>query len=167
MLRVQREEPGAFEDLYRRHWQRALRAARAVNPDRAEDAAQEGFLSVWRNRRRYRNAGSVEAWIVTIVRRRALDLARADSRAPRPGHVPPEAVGAAPPLSVEDDYIARGDAERVRDALLALPGRQREVLVLAYFGGLSQHEIAKRLALPDGTVKGRMRLGLQKLRAAA
>lgn len=163
MRRVQRDEPGAFEALYAHHRARALRAARLVNPTRAEDAVQEGFISVWRDRRRYRPGGSVGGWIAQIVRRRALDLTRAEARA-APATYDSSATPTAQPGSMEDDYIASRDAELLRAALLALPGRQREAIVLAYFGGLSHSQIAGRLSLPDGTVKGRIRLGLQKLR---
>jgi RNA polymerase sigma-70 factor (ECF subfamily) len=165
MARVQRDESDAFHALYERHARCALSAARAVKQDRAEDAVQEGFISVWRNRAHYRSQGSsVQAWIVTIVRRRALDLARSEARVSRTPS-PDRASAATVSDSPEDDLIARGDCELVRAALRRLPNLQREVIVLAFFEGMTHHQIAARLALPEGTVKGRMRLGLDRLRS--
>jgi RNA polymerase sigma-70 factor, ECF subfamily len=163
MERVQRDERGAFRALYHRHAAAALAAARTVDPGRAEDAVQEGFISVWRGRARYRPRGSVRAWIVTIVRRRALDLARSENRRSRSGGA---ADGAAvlPSGSLVDQTIARAEDTSLWAAVRDLPGLQREVIVLAFYGGLTHHQIAERLALPEGTVKGRMRLGLERLR---
>ncbi len=164
MACVQRDEPGAFRALYDRHAAGALSVARAVTTERAQDAVQDAFVCVWRDRRRYRHgAGSVHGWIVTITRRRALDLVRQDARRVSPA-TPAGLEDLAAPESLEDDAIARADAVRLRIALRGLPGFQREVIALAFFGGLTHREIAARLAVPEGTVKGRMRLGLDRLR---
>jgi RNA polymerase sigma-70 factor (ECF subfamily) len=167
MLRVQCDDAEAFRVLYERHAAHALRAARAIGAERAEDAVQDGFISVWRGRARYRPCGaSVGAWIVTIVRRRALDLARTAAREREAGTDGP-ADSTAASGSVEEDAIARDDGELLRDALRGLPAIQREVIVLAFFGGLTHRQIASRLDLAEGTVKGRVRLGLNKLRRAS
>lgn len=163
MQRVQRDERDAFRALYDRHASAALGAARAVDPGRAEDALQEGFISVWRDRAHYRPQGSVRGWIVTIVRRRALDLARSDHRRSHTRGAPGAAAITARG-SLEDQAIARAEDTSLRSAVRGLPDLQREVIVLAFYGGLTHHQIAERLALPEGTVKGRMRLGLERLR---
>lgn len=166
MLRVQRNERNAFRALYERHAVCALSAARAVYPCRAEDAVQDGFISVWRDRAHYHPQGaSVRAWIITIVRRRALDLARVEARRAGTGYEERcESVAASG--SLEEETIARAEGEVLRVALRNLPELQREAIVLAFFGGLTHHQIAARLALPEGTVKGRIRLGLETLRGA-
>jgi RNA polymerase sigma-70 factor (ECF subfamily) len=166
MLRVQRGDADAFRVLYQRHAAHAYGAARAISAERAEDAVQDGFISVWRGRARYAPCGaSVAGWIVTIVRRRAFDLARAAAREPSTGAASAGSAESVAALgSVEEDAIAREDGAQLRDALKGLPAIQREVIVLAFFGGLTHRQIASRLALPEGTVKGRMRLGLGKLR---
>ena len=166
MVLVQDDEPEAFGVLYRRHEAHALRAAATVSQERAAEAVQDGFISVWSSRAQYHacRTSSVHAWIITIVRRRALDLARRDLR--RGPVATDEACGSiVAPGSLEDDSISRGEGDRLRAAIRRLPEMQREVVVLAYFGGLTLGQIASRLALPEGTVKGRMRLGLDKLRA--
>lgn len=167
MRRVQRDDADAFRMLYERHAAHALSAARAISTERAEDAVQDGFISVWRGRDCYRPCGaSVGAWIVTIVRRRAFDLSRAAAR-DRRGYDRGPGDSVAAPGSIEDDAIGRDEGEVLRAALRGLPPLQREVVVLAFFGGLTHRQIASRLALPEGTVKGRMRLGLNKLRVAS
>ena len=169
MQRIRANDPRAFGELYDRYSGRAWHVARAVTPDasRAEDAVQEGFLAVWRSQGSYRGElGSVQGWLMTIVRNRAIDAARRDSAAHRPrlaGREPfaAEAIGG----SAWDEVIARSEAEALRERLAELPDAQSQVIALAYFDQLTHSEIAVRLALPPGTVKGRLRLGLQKLRA--
>ena len=168
MVRVQADDDLAFAELYDRHAPRALQVARTICRDtrRAEEAVQEGFLSIWRSRGRYEPArGSFQAWSMMMVRSRAIDSYRA--RSVRPPEQPDllsgegtEAVGASP----SDEVIARSEGDALRTCLDQLPEAQAEVITLAFFGGLSHSEIATRLHLPPGTVKGRMRLGLEKLR---
>jgi RNA polymerase sigma-70 factor (ECF subfamily) len=164
MLRVQADDTGAFRVLFERHAAHALRAARAISAEFSEDALQDGFISVWRGRAAYRPCGgSVEAWILTIVRRRALDLVRAAGRERTTGGGS-SADSITAPGSLEHDAIVRDDRELLREAIRGLPAVQREVVVLGFFGGLTHRQIASCLALPEGTVKGRMRLGLKRLR---
>ena len=168
MRRTQADDTGAFAQLYDRYAMRALRVARSVcsTPAAAEDAVQEGFLSIWRTRDHFRfGQSSFSAWSMMLVRHRAIDALRSDSAARRPQVVDVEIdtlQGAG--SSVPDEVIAREERDSVHAALARLPDAQAEVITLAFFGELTHQEIAIQLSLPEGTVKGRMRLGLQKLR---
>lgn len=170
MGRVQRDDVDAFEQLFDRHAVRALRVAASVCRDRghAEDAVQEGFLSIWRGRADYRpEKGTFRVWSMSIVRFRAVDAARRVAARPpvtrTDAAAAPEAHDPAQP-SPEDQAVQRGDDDALHAALARLPEAQAEVIALAYFGELTHTEIARHLDLPSGTVKGRMRLGLEKLR---
>lgn len=169
MARVQAGETVAFAELYSRHAVRALRVAHAVCRDAAlaEEAVQEGFLSIWRSRARYRpESGSFQAWAMRMVQNRAIDSLRDSSARTRREHldaVTRSRLRAVSP-STHDEAIARWERRALRSSLSRLPPTQAEVIALAYFGGLTQAEIADQLGLPEGTVKGRMRLGLQKMR---
>lgn len=142
----------------------ALRTLR--NPAHAEEVAQEVLLEVWRGAAGYRpERGTVMAWVLTIARRRAVDRVRsvqaASDRETRVASLEPPAGESVV------DLVERGlDVERVRAALAGLSRVQRESLVLAYYGGYSQREIAQMLRVPLGTVKTRMRDGLIRLRAS-
>ncbi|MFG2820818.1 ECF RNA polymerase sigma factor SigK [Kitasatospora sp. NPDC048365] len=142
----------------------ALRTLRS--PAHAEEVAQEVLLEVWRTAAAYRpERGTVLAWALTIAHRRAVDRVRATQAADaREVRVALRERPAAE--SVADQAERLLDGERVRHALAALTRAQRESLVLAYYGGYSQREIAQYLGLPLGTVKTRMRDGLLRLRAA-
>lgn len=168
MARVQAHDQVAFAELYDRHSVQAFQVARSVCGDtrRAEDAVQEGFLSVWRSRDQYRRGkGSVRAWTMTVVRNRAIDSYRSVSARPheRLDSVSQEVTDtvSASPL---EEVVARSEGDALRAAIRTLPEPQAEAITLAFYGGLSYSEIAKQLKLPGGTVKGRMRLGLRKLR---
>jgi RNA polymerase sigma-70 factor, ECF subfamily len=163
------KDPEAFEVFYDRHGGVAYSLAYRIVGEKAaaEDVTQEAFISVWRSGARFDRArGSVRSWVLSIVRNRAIDALR--SRA-----------GKAPKLSFDDDAILeqrpsgelteeeamrRETATELRGALGELPGEQSKVIELAYFGGFSQSEISRMLGVPLGTVKGRMRLGLEKIR---
>ena len=169
MRRVQADDPDAFAMLYDRFAARAYGVAFSVGRDdaRAEDVVQDAFLSVWTARQRYRpERGTVVAWILGTVRNRAIDSLRRNRRHDdrRAGlDMIEERVPA--PGNVEEEAGERDQAAQLRSTLARLPAAQRDVITLAYFGELSTIEIAEELALPLGTVKGRMRLGLHKLRA--
>lgn len=169
MRRVQGDDALAFGELYDRHITRALRIARSVGhrSTRAEDAVQEGFLSVWRSRASYRpGAGSFQAWAMSIIRHRAVDAIRSDTAGARPQltHLT-DGMQDTASASLQDEAIDRSQGHTLRALLRQLPDAQAEVIILAFFGELSHTEIAAELSLPEGTVKGRMRLGLKKLRA--
>jgi RNA polymerase sigma-70 factor, ECF subfamily len=168
MRRVQADDARAFGELYDRHVARALKVARSVGHQstRAEDAVQEGFLSVWRSRGSYQpGMGSFRAWAMTIIRHRAVDSIRSDRAVTRAQAADPEeGLPDRASASLQDEAIERSERQAVRVSLTRLPEAQAEVIALAFFGELSHTEIAAQLSLPAGTVKGRMRLGLTKLR---
>jgi len=163
------KDPGAFEVFYDRHGGVAFSLAYRIVGERgaAEDVVQEAFISIWRSGARYDAArGSVRSWTLGIVRNRAIDALRSKA-------------GKGPKLDFDDDSILehrpaaelteaealrRETGRELRGALGELPGEQSRVIELAYFGGFSQSEIARMLDVPLGTVKGRMRLGLEKIR---
>ena len=164
--RAQREANDALATLYDRHQSAAYALALRMtgHSDLAEDVLQEAFLGAWRNAARYsRERGSVRTWLLAIVRHRAIDAIR--SRGARPDT---RALDAAHPEFVVPDVwpeVARRlDREHVVRALADLPEIQREAIELAYFGGLTQTEIAERTGAPLGTVKTRVRNGLLALR---
>jgi RNA polymerase sigma-70 factor (ECF subfamily) len=165
---VQRREPAAFEIVFDRHGGAAYSLAYRIVGDRAraEDITQEAFLSLWRSGARYDRArGSVRTWLLGIVRNRAIDLLRRDvQQAPRVAFE--EEVSEQPSAREETDAEAlrREAAREIRGALKVLPSDQLRVIELAYFGGLTHSEIAQMLGMPLGTVKGRMRLGIEKIR---
>jgi RNA polymerase sigma-70 factor (ECF subfamily) len=160
--------PRAFELIYDRHGGAAFSLAYRMVGSRvtAEDTTQEAFLSIWRSRLRYdRSRGSVRTWVLGIVHNRAVDALRRGSvhdRARETMDGVEERFEASERTDVE--AVRREEAAGVRRALDTLPDDQRRTIELAYFGGFSHSEIAELLGEPIGTVKGRMRLGLDKLR---
>jgi RNA polymerase sigma-70 factor (ECF subfamily) len=162
-------EMRAFEVIFDRHagagYSLALRMCgrRAL----AEDIVQEAFLSLWRSGTNYDRArGSVRSWVLSAVHNRAVDaLRRAGSKAGRDVHDDAIAERLPAPEATDAEVERREDARQLRSALDDLPPDQRQVIELAYFGGLSHSQIAEMLDLPPGTVKGRMRLGLTKMRS--
>jgi RNA polymerase sigma-70 factor (ECF subfamily) len=167
MRRIAEGDADAFEEIYRRHIRQALMQARKLCASRelAEEVAQETFISLWRSAHRYRpSLGSVGAWLSSMVRNRAIDAWR--RAAVRPTEVPscehgPDqlhtAIGADTPPP---------ERALVLSLLATLPAGQKEAVFLAYFGGMTHAEIAAWADEPLGTIKGRIRLGLEKLRAA-
>ena len=128
----------------------------------AEDAVQEAFLAVWRSADAYkRERAKPSTWILTVVHRRAVDLVRREQR--RRGE-PLEAAPEPTTAPADEDVTLRDRRAAVQAALTALPGDQRQALELAYYGGLTQSELAERLGVPLGTVKSRMFAGLGRLR---
>jgi RNA polymerase sigma-70 factor, ECF subfamily len=165
-----RKDAAAFEVYYDRHGGAAYSLAHRIvgDPQAAEDVTQEAFLSIWRSRARYdATRGSVRAWTLGIVRNRAIDaLRREGGRAPKLDLDDEAALESkAAPERTEAEALRRETARQVRGALGALPNEQSQVIELAYFGGFTHSEIARMLEMPLGTVKGRMRLGLEKIRA--
>lgn len=161
------DDPQVFGDAYRRHLRRAVLAARRVLGDdaRAEDAAHDAFLRLWRNPGAYDGTrGDLGAYLAMMARSRAVDLWRSERSLERAtdrlGDV--SARDAAPPDPAER-AVSRDEAAGLRAALKLLPSAQREAIVLAHWGGLTMAEIAARTGVPLGTVKGRLRLGLEKL----
>lgn len=169
MYRVHAGEMGAFEVVFDRHMAVAYSLAYRIcqRPAMAEDAVQEAFLSLWRARDRYDPArGSVRAWVLSAVRNRSLDALRRERARAGKDVIDDASVGLVPAGDRTELEAERNEqGQRISDALDSLPSEQRQVIELAYFGGLTHSEIARRLSLPAGTVKGRMRLGLTRMRA--
>ena len=158
----------AIGELYHRYCDRAYRVALSVSRDhgRAEDAVQEAFLSIWNNRSSYRSQqGTVAAWLLTVVRHRAIDGVRHNGSYDTRRASDDQLQYLPAPDDVCETAIQRDEDDRLHASLAMLPEAQQEVITLAYYGQLSHTEIATHLGLPSGTVKGRMRLGLRKLRA--
>jgi RNA polymerase sigma-70 factor (ECF subfamily) len=156
-----------LEALYDSYHRQAIGLAYRILSDvgDAEEVVQEVFLSAWRSGHTYDPArGSTHTWILSMVRNRSIDVLRARRRRP----VQPLAEGLDPPdtADVPTQAVSNVDADAARVALNSLPPEQKQVIEMAYFGGLSHTEIATQLAAPIGTVKGRIRLGLDRLRVA-
>lgn len=167
MAHVKAGSVAAFGVLYDRYCDRAYRIAWSVCRDdgRAEEAVQEAFGSIWKTRMNYESqVGKVAPWVLSVVRHRAIDIARSNGRhaAHRASDDVLHTVRA--PDSVADEVVAGAQARDLLGLLAELPDAQREVITLAFYGHLTHSEIAVHLGLPAGTVKGRMRLGLQRLR---
>jgi len=166
LLRVQSGDSRALADLYDRHtpllYSLALRIVR--DAAEAEEVLQEAWLQVWKSASSYDpRRGTVTGWLVTLARSRALDRYRSMASRKRAEGRPEVEAGAAPPDPAASPQ-QRQLNERVNVALGGLDPQQREVLQLAYFGGLSQSEIAARLGAPLGTVKSWTRQALIRLR---
>jgi RNA polymerase sigma-70 factor (ECF subfamily) len=170
MQLVREGDASAFEVVYERHSTAAFSLAYRMTGRRgaAEDVVQEAFLSLWRSGARYdRTRGSVRTWVLGIVHHRAIDALRHhmvhDKRRASDEGIEERF---ASPDRTELQAVLRQEATEVRAALAALPDDQSTPIELAYFGGFSHTEIAAMLDMPLGTVKGRIRLGLEKLRGA-
>lgn len=168
MQLVQSGDPNAFEVLYDRHGGAAFSLAYRIvgHAAGAEDVTQEAFISIWRSRLRYDvTRGSVRTWVLGIVHNRAIDgLRRNTVHERRRASMEGLAERKEAPERTDVEAARREEARTVRDAIETLPADQRHAIELAYFGGFSHSEIAEMLEMPVGTVKGRMRLGLEKLR---
>jgi RNA polymerase sigma factor (sigma-70 family) len=157
----------ALEALYDRYRAMAYAIALRItaDPRLAEDVVQDAFLGVWRHAERYvEGRGSVKTWLLAIVHHRAIDAVR--RRRPTSELPDPELPAPAQLVTADvwPEVAGRIDAVEIRTALAGLSDVQREAIELAYWGGLSQTEIAQRTGAPLGTVKSRMRLGLLALR---
>jgi len=166
--RVHAGDAEALRSLYERYGAIVFGMTYRLLGDRqaAEECTQDVFVSVWRTADGYQpERAQVSTWILAIARNRAIDATR--RRAARPVD-PHEDVWSTDESPDASELVSAADvAERVAAAMAELPAAQREALSLAYFDGLSHTEIAKRLGLPIGTVKGRTRLALDRLRALA
>jgi RNA polymerase sigma-70 factor (ECF subfamily) len=166
--RIARQELPALDELYARFGRTAFSVAYHIlcNAESAEDVVQDVFMTVWRRADSFvPGRGSARTWLLSIVRHRAIDVARA--RAARPQGMPiDDLIGLA---AADDDpsteAMRRIDAANVRAALDSLPVLQRQVVELAFFSGFSYPEISEQIGVPLGTVKSRMRLALERLRS--
>jgi RNA polymerase sigma-70 factor (ECF subfamily) len=167
MQLVGRGDPRAFETIYDRHGGAAFSLAYRMvgNRPAAEDVVQEAFLSIWGRMRYAAERGSVRSWVLGIVHHRTIDSLRRNlvhDRRRTSAEGIEERFEA--PERTDVEAARRAEAASVRAALDTLPGEQNQVIELAYFGGFTHSQIAEMLSMPIGTVKGRMRLGLDKLR---
>ena len=164
---VEEGDAEAFAALYDRHSRAAFSLAYRMMGERqaAEDLAQDAFIKIWRGAGSYRaERGSVRTWVLSIVHNRGIDQLRSLASRRRTQ----DKVEAAAPRSQPSEAFAEAwrnsQRDQVREALSTLPAEQLKILELAYFSGYTHVEIANLLGLPLGTVKGRMRLGLKKIR---
>ncbi|MDP9488557.1 MAG: sigma-70 family RNA polymerase sigma factor [Actinomycetota bacterium] len=164
---VETGDAEAFATLYERHSRAAYSLAYRMMGERqaSEDLTQDAFIKVWRGAGSYRSErGSVRTWILSIVHNRGIDQLRSHASRRRTQDKIEASAARSQPSDAFAETWRNAQREQVREALSTLPGEQLKILELAYFSGYTHVEIADLLGLPLGTVKGRMRLGLKKIR---
>jgi RNA polymerase sigma-70 factor, ECF subfamily len=176
MDRLAEQDLGAFGALYDRYSDLVYSVSLRVVADTqvAEDVTQDVFLRVWRRPEQFDlKRGKFVTWLLSVTRNRSIDVRRSQGRRLRREAAPPadgEAEDVLPSTDDRDDpalaTVLADERRAVRKALEVLPPEQKLAIQLAYFGGLTQQEIASRLGQPLGTVKTRIRLGMQKMRVA-
>jgi RNA polymerase sigma-70 factor, ECF subfamily len=173
ITRLRNGDPGALQELYQQEERRALALAVRIVGDvtLAQDAVQEAFTQLWQRAEQITlDGGRIESLLMTIVRRRAVDLARRRQRGrllPDPDLLQEIDERASAMLDrVEENLTTAGLRMELQSALAALPTEQREIVRQAYYGELTLREIAEREGLPLGTVKSRLRLAMTKLTEA-
>jgi len=167
---VAQKDAGALEALYDRYGRAAYSLARRILTEEtlAQDVVQEVFLSLWRDARRFdAGRGTVATYLLSMTHHRAVDVVRREENLRR-RRTSDEGLELAPDpkARVEDEVEASERRAEVRSALAELPAAQREVLLLAYFGGYTQREVAALVGVPLGTVKTRMAAGMRKMKEA-
>jgi RNA polymerase sigma-70 factor (ECF subfamily) len=170
IARVRARDEGALAALYDRFGGLVLTVALRVVGERelAEEIMQDTFLRCWTGAETYRpDRGQVSSWLMRIARNRAIDVLRSRShRARRNERTSLDAAGEASHPAGPDEAEAIATRQAVAAALAALPKAQRRVVELAYYGGMSQSEIATQLGEPLGTVKSRTRAAMEQLRTS-
>src|SRR5215210_7256352 len=164
---VEAADADAFATLYDRHSRAAFSLAYRMMGERqaSEDLTQEAFIKIWRGAPSYRaGRGGVRTWILSIVRNQGKDQLRSHATRRRTQDKVEASAARTQPSEAFAETWRHSQRDRVREALNTLPQEQLKILELAYFSGYTHVEIADLLGLPLGTVKGRMRLGLKKLR---
>src|SRR5919199_226077 len=164
---VEAADADAFAALYDRHSRSAYSLAYRMMGEKqaAEDLAQDAFIKVWRNAASYRaERGSVRTWILSIVHNRGIDQLRSTASRRRTQEKIEASAPHSEPSEAFSETWRNSQRDQIRAALKDLPPEQLKILELAYFSGYTHLEIAELLSLPLGTVKGRMRLGLKKIR---
>ena len=167
---VAQRDAGALEALYDRYGRAAYSLARRILTEEtlAQDVVQEVFLSLWRDARRFDpGRGTVATYLLSMTHHRAVDVVRREEKLRR-WRTSDEGLELEPDpkARVEDEVEASERRAEVRSALAELPAAQREALLLAYFGGYTQREVAALVGVPLGTVKTRMAAGMRKMREA-
>jgi RNA polymerase sigma-70 factor, ECF subfamily len=164
---VEAADAEAFATLYDRHSRAAFSLAYRMMRERqaSEDLTQDAFLKVWRSAKSYRaERGSVRTWILSIVHNRGIDQIRSQASRRRTQDKIEASAPRSQPSEAFAETLRNSQRDQVREALDTLPPEQLKILELAYFSGYTHVEISDLLRLPLGTVKGRMRLGLKKIR---
>src|ERR687891_1572896 len=164
---VEADDADAFATLYDRHSRAAFSLAYRMMGERqaSEDLTQDAFLKVWRSAKSYRaERGSVRTWILSIVHNRGIDQIRSQASRRRTQQKMEASAPRSQPSEAFAETLSNSQRDQVREALDTLPPEQLKILELAYFSGYTHVEISDLLRLPLGTVKGRMRLGLKKIR---
>ena len=157
----------AFATLYDRHSRAAYSLAYRMMGERqaSEDLVQDAFLKVWRGASRYRaDRGSVRTWILSIVRNRGIDQIRSQASRRRTQQKIEASAPRSQPSEAFAETLRNSQRDQVRQALNTLPPEQLKILELAYFSGYTHLQISELVDVPLGTIKGRMRLGLKKMR---
>ena len=167
---VAEKDAGALEVLYDRYGRAAYSLARRILTEEtlAQDVVQEVFLSLWRNAGRFdAGRGTVATYLLSMTHHRSVDVVRREENLRR-WRTSDEGLEleADPKVRVEDEVEASERRAEVRAALRELPDAQREALLLAYFGGYTQREVAALIGVPLGTVKTRMAAGMRKMKEA-
>jgi RNA polymerase sigma factor (sigma-70 family) len=167
---VAQRDAGALEALYDRYGRAAYSLARRILTVEtlAQDVVQEVFLSLWRDARRFDpGRGTVATYLLSMTHHRAVDVVRREENLRR-WRTSDEGLELEPDpkARVEDEVEASERRAEVRSALAELPAAQREALLLAYFGGYTQREVAALVGVPLGTVKTRMAAGMRKMKEA-
>ena len=167
---VAQQDAGALEALYDRYGRAAYSLARRILTEEtlAQDVVQEVFLSLWRDARRFdAGRGTVATYLLSMTHHRAVDVVRREENLRR-WRTSDEGLELEPDpkARVEDEVEASERRAEVRAALAELPAAQREALLLAYFGGYTQREVAALVGVPLGTVKTRMAAGMRKMKEA-
>jgi len=167
---VAQKDAGALEALYERYGRPAYSLARRILTEEtlAQDVVQEVFLSLWRDARRFdAGRGTVATYLLSMTHHRAVDVVRREENLRR-WRTSEEGLEleADPKVRVEDEVLTSERRAEVRSVLQELPAAQREALLLAYFGGYTQREVAALVGVPLGTVKTRMAAGMRKMKAA-
>jgi len=167
--RIRDGDAGALGELYDRHAAAALAVAMRVVGGRAEaeDVVHDAFVAVWRKIDRFdAQRGSLRAWLLTVVRNRAIDRVRARRTAVDVDDADERSLLRTGPNPTWDAALDRAAANDLRQAMDALPDEQRRAVELAYFEGYTYREVAEITGVPPGTANGRLRLALAKLREA-
>ena len=167
LQRVGAGDEEAIEALYERYGGSCYRLARRILDDAqlAEDVVQQVFLALWQGSGYDPRRGAVSTWLLSVTHHKAVDVVRREGtrrRRTTSDQTLLDRASAGP--GPEDESWARWRAERTRDALRSLPAEQREVLLLAYYGGYTQREIADMTGLPLGTVKSRTLGAMRRMR---
>ena len=167
VLRLVAGDIRAFEAIYDRHCAQVYGLAMHVTRRQraAEETTQDTFLTLWRSADRYDpSRGTVKTWLLTLVRNRSIDWLRREAKHARDVEIDDAIVGHLEAAErTEEQATTREESRHARQLLGSIPTEQRQVIELAYFKGLTHAEIAVKIGIPLGTVKGRQRLGLTKM----